>query len=145
MTWVELLMQSAWRASIILAAAFAAAAGLRRASAAMRHFVWTAALAAIVVLPTAVLLAPKWSWRVAPAEHARSAVVVTQQQAGPIVKNTGSKTTGTAKTGAHARASARIPVAERGGVRNLELGKAVERVRGAWRPRLRLLRNRSRA
>jgi len=50
MTWVELLAQSAWRGSIVLAAAFAAAAGLRRASAAVRHFVWTAALAAIVVL-----------------------------------------------------------------------------------------------
>src|SRR5260370_1316703 len=45
----------------------------------------------------------------------------------------------------YARASARIPVAERGGVRDLELGKAVERVRVAWRPRLRFLRNRSRA
>src|ERR1017187_3098055 len=47
--------------------------------------------------------------------------------------------------GVYARASARIPVAERGGVRDLELGKAVERVRVAWRPRLRFLRNRSRA
>src|SRR5438094_6262070 len=45
--------------------------------------------------------------------------------------------------GVYARASARIPVADRGGVRNLELGKAVERVRVAWRPRLRFLRNRS--
>jgi hypothetical protein len=34
MTWVELLAQSAWRGSIVLAAAFAAAAGLQRASAA---------------------------------------------------------------------------------------------------------------
>src|ERR1017187_9702109 len=47
--------------------------------------------------------------------------------------------------GVYARASARIPVAERGGVRDLELGKAVERVRVAWRSRLRFLRNRSRA
>jgi len=30
---------------------------------------------------------------------------------------------------------AQIPAAERGGVRDLELGKAVERVRGAWRLR----------
>src|SRR6266404_5957909 len=45
----------------------------------------------------------------------------------------------------YASPSARIPVAEQGGVRDLELGKAVERVRVAWRPRLRLLRNRSRA
>ena len=43
------------------------------------------------------------------------------------------------RAGVYARASARIPVAERGGVRDLELGKAVERVRVAWRPRLRFL------
>src|SRR6202011_5614523 len=49
------------------------------------------------------------------------------------------------RAGVYARASAQIPVAERGGVRDLELGKAVERVRVAWRPRLRFLRNRSRA
>src|SRR5207249_11983843 len=45
------------------------------------------------------------------------------------------------RAGVYARASARIPVADRGGVRNLELGKAVERVRVAWRPRLRFLRH----
>jgi len=49
------------------------------------------------------------------------------------------------RAGVYARASARIPVVERGGVRDLELGKAVERVRVAWRTRRRFLRNRSRA
>src|SRR5439155_24011147 len=49
------------------------------------------------------------------------------------------------RAGVYARASARIPVAERGGVRDLELGKAVERVRVAAWPRLRFLRNRLRA
>ena len=92
MTWVELLAQSAWRGSIILAAAFAAAAGLRKASAAVRHFVWTAALAAMVVLPAALLVAPKWSWRVEKAEPVR-AVVVTQQQAGAVLKATGAPPT----------------------------------------------------
>ena len=48
------------------------------------------------------------------------------------------------RAGVHARASARIPVAEQGGDRDLELGKAVERVRVAWRPGLRFLRNRRR-
>src|SRR5881409_1709837 len=48
------------------------------------------------------------------------------------------------RAGVYARASARIPVAERGGVRDLELGEVVEGVRIAWRPRLRFLRNRSR-
>jgi len=78
MTWVELLAQSAWRGSIILAAAFAAVAGLRRASAAVRHFVWTAALAAIVALPVALLVVPKWSWRAATAERAETVVVVSR-------------------------------------------------------------------
>jgi hypothetical protein len=49
------------------------------------------------------------------------------------------------RAGVYACASARIPVADRGSVRDLELGKAVERVRVAWRPRLRFLGNRSRA
>jgi TonB family protein len=92
MTWVELLAQSAWRGSIILLAAFAAAAGLRRASAAVRHFMWTAALAAVVVLPVALFVAPKWSWRVEKAEPVR-AVVVTQQQAGAVLKATGAPPT----------------------------------------------------
>ena len=62
MTGMEWLAQSAWRATLILAAAFAAAAGLRRASAAVRHFVWTAAFVALLVLPVAMALTPKWSW-----------------------------------------------------------------------------------
>jgi hypothetical protein len=49
------------------------------------------------------------------------------------------------RTGVHARASAWIPVADQGDVRDLELGKAVERVRGAWRAGQRFLGNRSKA
>src|SRR5207245_11084902 len=41
------------------------------------------------------------------------------------------------RAGVHARASARIPVADRGDSRDLELGKAVERMRVAWRAWLR--------
>jgi TonB family protein len=97
MTWVELLAESAWRGSIVLAAAFAAATGLRRASAAVRHFVWTAALTAMLVLPVALFVAPKWSWRVEKAESARS-VVMGSQPVGAVLKNTGGKTTGGTKT-----------------------------------------------
>src|SRR6266480_3127750 len=43
------------------------------------------------------------------------------------------------RAGVYARASTWIPAAEQGGVRDLQLGKAVERVRVAWRPRLRPL------
>ena len=62
MTGMEWLLQSAWRGTLILAAAFAAAAGLRRSSAAVRHFVWTAAFAALLILPLAMALTPKWRW-----------------------------------------------------------------------------------
>jgi len=48
MTWWSCWRRAPGEVSIILAAAFAAAAGLRKASAAVRHFVWTAALAAMV-------------------------------------------------------------------------------------------------
>ncbi len=57
MTSLEIL----WKATAILAAAFAAAALLRRSPAALRHFVWTAAFAAILLLPAAMLVGPKWS------------------------------------------------------------------------------------
>src|SRR5438876_1565805 len=45
------------------------------------------------------------------------------------------------RAGVYARASARIPVAERSGVRDLELGKAVERLRVAWRPPATILKH----
>jgi TonB family protein len=57
------------KATFILAAAFCAAAGLRRGSAALRHFIWTAALAAILLLPIARLV-PQ------PAPIAAPAIVV---------------------------------------------------------------------
>ena len=49
------------KATVILAAAWCAAAVLRSRSAALRHAVWTAALAALLVLPLAGLLAPTWT------------------------------------------------------------------------------------
>jgi TonB family protein len=50
----------AWKSTLILAAAFAVTYALRRGSAAVRHFVWTAALA--VLLPMAVMIGvgPRW-------------------------------------------------------------------------------------
>jgi len=57
------------KATFILAAAFCAAAGLRRGSSALRHFIWTAALAAILLLPFA-------RWAPQPAPVAAPAIVV---------------------------------------------------------------------
>jgi len=54
------LTEFAWKSTLVLSAAFAATYALRRGSAAVRHFVWTAALA--VLLPMAVMIGvgPRW-------------------------------------------------------------------------------------
>ena len=54
MSWVDFAV----RGTIILAAAFAAAYAARQASAAIRHFVWTAAFVAMLVLPVAMKVGP---------------------------------------------------------------------------------------
>ncbi len=63
-------LEFVWKATAILAAAFAAGALMRRSPAALRHFLWTAAFAALLVLPAAMLLGPKWSAPVALAVQA---------------------------------------------------------------------------
>src|SRR5438552_15275258 len=66
LSWLEILAQCAFRGTVILAAAFAAAALLQweplRRPAALRHFVWTAAFAALLLLPVAMATLPKWRW-----------------------------------------------------------------------------------
>jgi TonB family protein len=62
------------KATIVLAAAFAGAHVLRNRSAALRHALWTAALAAILTLPAAKLLAPVAT---IPAPLPAAAIVVT--------------------------------------------------------------------
>jgi hypothetical protein len=47
----ELLIACALKATVILMAASGLCIALRRASAAVRHLVWTAAFAALVLLP----------------------------------------------------------------------------------------------
>jgi TonB family protein len=90
MTWLEFLAQSALRGTVILAAAFAAAAALRRGPAAVRHFVWTAALAALLVLPLAMTTVPKWQWVRAPSPVA-ARVVAQVQPAGQVLVVVGKK------------------------------------------------------
>ena len=55
----------AWKATFVMASGFVAAWTLRRGPAAIRHFVWTMAFAALLALPLAVGMAPKWETTVA--------------------------------------------------------------------------------
>ena len=89
MTWMEFLAQGAWRATAILAVAFAASLALRRGPAAVRHFVWASALATLVILPLAMTTLPQWQWATAaaavapPIESARQVLVVVGKKAAP--------------------------------------------------------------
>ncbi len=76
------LAECFWKASMILAAAFAVSFALRRGSAALRHFVWTASFAALLVLPAAILLTPKWS----PVRQASRPVQIPQTSP-PVVRS----------------------------------------------------------
>jgi len=76
MTWLELFERSAWAATFILAAAFAAGWTLRRAPAAWRHFLWTAVMAGLLVLPAMVRAMPRWGLATVPAVAVSSAVMV---------------------------------------------------------------------
>ncbi|SPE39621.1 TonB family protein [Candidatus Sulfopaludibacter sp. SbA3] len=60
MTGLDVLMQCAWKGSVLLCAGFATNALLRRRSAALRHTVWTVCLAALLALPVAILTMPEW-------------------------------------------------------------------------------------
>jgi TonB family protein len=64
MSATEILAASAWKGTIILAAAILAAAALRRQSAAVRHFLWSAAFAALLLLPAAAWMTPRWGLEV---------------------------------------------------------------------------------
>jgi beta-lactamase regulating signal transducer with metallopeptidase domain len=66
MTWVDVLMGSTLRGTIVLLAAGAAALALRRSSAAVRHFVWTAALAGLLLLPVVQWIGQRWGVPIAP-------------------------------------------------------------------------------
>jgi TonB family protein len=55
-----MLMDLAWKATLLVGVAGSVALALRRASAAMRHLVWLCALSTLVLLPLAALLAPAW-------------------------------------------------------------------------------------
>jgi beta-lactamase regulating signal transducer with metallopeptidase domain len=65
---MEIVLDAALRGTLVLLAALAATALMRRSSASARHLVWLAALAALLVLPLARQAVPEW--RVLPAAPA---------------------------------------------------------------------------
>ncbi len=93
MTWMTFLSENAWKATVLLSAACAVGILLRSRSASLRHFVWTATFAALVGLPAAVLMAPKWGLPVrrAPASVSSPARVVAAPSAGGRVLRSGQK------------------------------------------------------
>jgi beta-lactamase regulating signal transducer with metallopeptidase domain/outer membrane biosynthesis protein TonB len=66
MNGLELLQRSAWAATLVLLVAFAANWLLRAAPAAWRHFLFTAVMGGLLVLPAAVRVMPKWGLQSAP-------------------------------------------------------------------------------
>ena len=66
MTWADFIV----RGTLVLAAGFAASYAFGRASAALRHLVWTAVFVALLALPLAMSVAPKIvldAWPATPA------------------------------------------------------------------------------
>src|ERR1019366_7954832 len=70
MTWADFVV----RGTLVLAAGFAASFAFGRASAAVRHLIWTAAFLALLALPVALDLGPKIPLAVWPAVPGAQAV-----------------------------------------------------------------------
>jgi TonB family protein len=63
MTGLDFFTQITWKATVVLCAAFGASWMLRRRAASLRHFLWTAILAALLLLPALWIAVPHWGWR----------------------------------------------------------------------------------
>jgi len=59
-----ILIAAAWKGTVVLMGAWAASFALRRAPAALRHWTWCLALAAVLALPALLALAPAWTAQV---------------------------------------------------------------------------------
>jgi TonB family protein len=99
MTHLSLLSALAVKGTILLGAAFAASALLRRASAAARHFLWTAVFVALLILPAAIDFAPQWN----------ISMEQTRRPAGPLFP-LGSKLPGGARAGSRESQSGNLVV-----------------------------------
>ena len=77
------------KTTVILLAAAVASLVLRRASAALRHLVWTLALSSALVLPIASFALPKWQLSLvtisAPTQTRRAAVSIPDDNENPTI------------------------------------------------------------
>ncbi|HET7458001.1 MAG TPA: hypothetical protein VFJ74_10115, partial [Gemmatimonadaceae bacterium] len=65
--WLPALFDAAIKGTLLLAAAALLASAMRRSSAALRHFVWSVAVAGVVLLPVLSRVLPAWDAPVIPA------------------------------------------------------------------------------
>jgi beta-lactamase regulating signal transducer with metallopeptidase domain len=86
MTSLDLLKQCAWAATLILPASFAAGWVLRGAPAAWRHFLWTAALGGLLILPAMVRVMPKWGIETPLAIAAPSVIMIAASEPAQAVR-----------------------------------------------------------
>ena len=80
MTWMDFVV----RGTLLLAVGFAASFAFRRASAAVRHLIWTAVFLALLALPVALGLAPKITLAAWPAAPGAPAVRAEVAAASPV-------------------------------------------------------------
>src|SRR5579871_1221625 len=78
MTGLAWLGEIAWKATVILGLSFIAAILLRRASAAVRHFLWTATFGVLLLIPLVESVTPEWSVRSLVSVPARTNLPATQ-------------------------------------------------------------------
>ena len=58
--WLAFLLQVSAKAALVLVTAAAVCLVLRRASAALRHLVWTLAIVCVLCLPPLSMVVPSW-------------------------------------------------------------------------------------
>ncbi len=102
------------KGTVVLLVALAAASALRRASASVRHLVWSGAIVALFALPAASLVLP-WTWAVVPLPQA-----IAPRSAAPAAEAAGAPRAPTGEPGPTAPTAGR---ADAGGL-SLGLGPA---------------------
>jgi hypothetical protein len=112
----RILFDAAVKGAVLLILATAIAFALRRASASLRHLLWSLSIAALVALPLLAALAPQWSVPGLPTLAPAESIPAAGSNASPAPSESPvPKLTPFAKRQADARRLVRFPVASRTG------------------------------